>query len=182
MKLYFAKTYTLKEDNWAVEIIRHSAEQLPNNEPPGSCPKNKQDQLQGKESPQRMDHQPEPAQLRPKLMKIPRPAGQRYRAGPVSLARRSRHTRIQGFLSSGCTGSRQAAEYRELLPALLRPPNPSSERDRRDSPRCGGASPSAVGGDPLVWRNTKKGQTLRSDLEEAATYSPTGKPQYHRRE
>ena len=28
---------------------------------------------------------------------------------------------------------------------------------------------------------TKKSQTLRSDLEEAATYSPTGKPQYHRR-
>ena len=27
----------------------------------------------------------------------------------------------------------------------------------------------------------KKGQTFRSDLEEAATYSPTGKPQYHRR-
>ena len=30
--------------------------------------------------------------------------------------------------------------------------------------------------------DTKKGQTFRSDLEEAATYSPTGKPQYHRRE
>ena len=30
--------------------------------------------------------------------------------------------------------------------------------------------------------NNKKGQTFRSDLEEAATYSPTGKPQYHRRE
>ena len=29
--------------------------------------------------------------------------------------------------------------------------------------------------------STKKGQTFRSDLEEAATYSPTGKPQYHRR-
>ena len=28
---------------------------------------------------------------------------------------------------------------------------------------------------------TKKGQIFRSDLEEAATYSPTGKPQYHRR-
>ena len=28
----------------------------------------------------------------------------------------------------------------------------------------------------------KKGQIFRSDLEEAATYSPTGKPQYHRRE
>ena len=28
---------------------------------------------------------------------------------------------------------------------------------------------------------TKKGQTFRSDLKEAATYSPTGKPQYHRR-
>ena len=35
---------------------------------------------------------------RSKLMKIPRPAGQRYRAGPVSLVRRSGHTRIQGFL------------------------------------------------------------------------------------
>ena len=27
----------------------------------------------------------------------------------------------------------------------------------------------------------KKGQTFQSDLKEAATYSPTGKPQYHRR-
>ena len=38
-------------------------------------------------------------------------------------------------------------------------------------------------GDIRILRETKKkGQTLRSDLEEAATYSPTGKPQYHRRE
>ena len=34
---------------------------------------------------------------------------------------------------------------------------------------------------PQIRKHTKKGQTLRSDLEEAATYSPTGKPQYHRR-
>ena len=34
---------------------------------------------------------------------------------------------------------------------------------------------------PNAKRGIKKGQTLRSDLEEAATYSPTGKPQYHRR-
>ena len=45
MKLCFAEAYTLKEDNWAAEIIGYSAEQLPNNEPPGSCPKNKQDCL-----------------------------------------------------------------------------------------------------------------------------------------
>ena len=34
---------------------------------------------------------------------------------------------------------------------------------------------------PHAEKGIKKGQTLRSDLEEAATYSPTGKPQYHRR-
>ena len=34
---------------------------------------------------------------------------------------------------------------------------------------------------PHAEKSIKKGQTLRSDLEEAATYSPTGKPQYHRR-
>lgn len=48
MKLYFAEAYTLKEDNWAAEIIGYSAEQLPNNEPSRSCPKNRQDRLKEK--------------------------------------------------------------------------------------------------------------------------------------
>ena len=43
-------------------------------------------------------------------------------------------------------------------------------------------SPISRRGDIRILRETKKGQTVRSDLEEAATYSPTGKPQYHRRE
>ena len=48
MKLYFAEAYTLKENNWAAEIIGYSAEQLSNNEPPGSYPKNRQDCLKEK--------------------------------------------------------------------------------------------------------------------------------------
>ena len=186
MKLCFAEAYTLKEDNWATEIIGYSAEQLPNNEPPGSCPKNRQDCLKEK-GPHRgwiINRYQTNSDRSPKGFPVRR--GRDIGQAPFLL---QGDRGIQGFrdsLSPNCTGSRQTAEYRELLPALLRPPNPASESSlRRRSP---GRSPSrkrcsfARQGDIRILRETKKGQTLRSDLEEAATYSPTGKPQYHRRE
>ena len=56
---------------------------------------------------------------------------------------------------------------------------PQERRGIRDAQRCRGGPLCVNGG---RWRKIKKGQIFRSDLEEAATYSPTGKPQYHRRE
>ena len=96
MKLYFAEAYTLKENNWAAEIIGYSAEQLPNNEPPGSCPKNRQDCLKEKgptEDGSLTGTRPTQTEAREDSPS----GGERYRAGPVSLVRRSGHTRIQGF-------------------------------------------------------------------------------------
>ncbi len=107
MKLYFAEAYTLKENNWAAEIIGYSAEQLLNNEPPRSCPKNRQNRLKEKG-----------------------PTEERSSTGTKPAPTEAR----EDFPSSGCTGNRQAAEYRELLPALLRSPNPVSEGQLRDSP------------------------------------------------
>ena len=151
MKLYFAEAYTLKENNWAAEIIGYSAEQLLNNEPPRSCPKNRQNRLKEKG-----------------------PTEERSSTGTKPAPTEAR----EDFPSSGCTGNRQAAEYRELLPALLRSPKDSSGT----VPFAKEHSPISRRRDIRILRGTKKGQTLRSDLEEAATYSPTGKPQYHRRE
>ena len=134
MKLYFAEAYTLKEDNWAAEIIGYSAEQLPNNEPPGSCPKNRQDCLKEK-GPHRgwiINRYQTNSDRSPKGFPVRR--GRDIGQAPF-LLRGDRG--IQGFRdspSSGCTGNRQAAEYRELLPALLRSPNPVSEGQLRDSP------------------------------------------------
>ena len=60
---------------------------------------------------------------------------------------------------------------------------PQERRGIRDAQRCRARKRQVAfcvnGG---RWRKIKKGQIFRSDLEEAATYSPTGKPQYHRRE
>ena len=93
MKLYFAEAYTLKEDNWAAEIIGYSAEQLPNNEPPGSCPKNRQNRLKEKgptEERSSTGTKPAPTEAREDTPS----GGQRYRAGPVSLVRRSGRAEI----------------------------------------------------------------------------------------
>ena len=155
MKLYFAEAYTLKENNWAAEIIGYSAEQLLNNEPPRSCPKNRQNRLK-KRAPQRKDHQPVPSQLRPKPERIPRP--------PAAQATDKR--RNTANCCRPCSGLR-----------ILSPKDSSGT-----VPFAKEHSPISRRRDIRILRGTKKGQTLRSDLEEAATYSPTGKPQYHRRE
>ena len=144
MKLYFAEAYTLKEDNWAAEIIGYSAEQLPNNEPSRSCPKNRQDRLKEKGPHRgRIINRYQVSSDR-SSERFPVRRGRDIGQAPF-LLRGNRG--IQGFMdspSSGCTGSRQTTEYRELLPALLRPPNPVSEGDRRDGPLRERASPSVV--------------------------------------
>ena len=76
-----------------------------------------------------------------------------------------------------------AAQIRLLKHAQIRP----LKQIGRQSLACnsGFVPPRKVGdrfsGADSKSTSTKKGQTFRSDLEEAATYSPTGKPQYHRR-
>ena len=96
MKLCFTEAYTLKEDNWAAEIIGYSAEQLPNNGPPGSCPKNRQNRLKEKgPTEERSSTGTKPAQTE---AREDSPSGGAEISGrPVSLVRRSGHTRIQGF-------------------------------------------------------------------------------------
>ena len=66
------------------------------------------------------------------------------------------------------------------------PDTPRKQIRRQSLVRNSGFVPPRKAGDRFSGDNskitsTKKGQTFRSDLEEAATYSPTGKPQYHRR-
>ena len=59
---------------------------------------------------------------------------------------------------------------------------PQEQRGMRDARRCRGGPLCVNGRKRREMAENKKGQIFRSDLEEAATYSPTGKPQYHRRE
>ena len=178
MKLYFAEAYTLKENNWAAEIIGYSAEQLLNNEPPGSCPKNKQDCLKEKgptEERSSTGTKPAPTEAREDSPS----GGERYRAGPVSLVRRSG----PGIPRPPAA---QATDKRRNTANCCRPCSGLRILSPKDSsgtvPFAKEHSPISRRGDIRILRGTKKGQTLRSDLEEAATYSPTGKPQYHRRE
>ncbi len=66
-------------------------------------------------------------------------------------------------------------------PNTSQTPAPTGPRTTRSSAAAPQAPPKTPPPRPSH-TDTKKGQTFRSDLEEAATYSPTGKPQYHRRE
>ena len=61
--------------------------------------------------------------------------------------------------------------------------HPQERRGKRDARRCRARKRQvAFCVNEGRWRKIKKGQIFRSDPEEAATYSPTGQPQYHRRE
>ena len=186
MKLYFAEAYTLKEDNWAAEIIGYSAEQLPNNEPPRSCPKNRQDCLKEKgptEDGSLTGTRPTQTEAREDT-----PSG----GAEISGRPRFSCKAIEAYKDSGipCAPAAQAADIqrntvsccRPCFGLRIRPPNPASEGDRRDGPLRERDAPSPVEAISGSCGRQKKGQIVRSDLEEAATYSPTGKPQYHRRE
>lgn len=87
------------------------------------------------------------------------------------------------FAKSGSLVPQQANKDRPPYAAQIRP----LKQIGRQSLACnsGFVPPRRVGdrfsGADSKSTSTKKGQTFRSDLEEAATYSPTGKPQYHRR-
>ena len=182
MKLYFAEAYTLKEDNWAAEIIGYSAEQLPNNEPPGSCPKNKQDCLK------------ERAPTEDGSLTGTRPTQTEARkdspSGGAEISGRPRFSceAIGAYKDSGIPRppAAQATDKRRNTANCCRPCSGLRILSPKDSsgtvPFAKEHSSFSRRGDIQILRGTKKGQTLRSDLEEAATYSPTGKPQYHRRE
>ena len=78
------------------------------------------------------------------------------------------------------------AHAKRVQPPHFRPPRDRGISDSRGSGTAERSSPVGVDecDSPTAGShiNTKKVRSCRSDLEEAATYSPTGKPQYHRRE
>ena len=181
MKHYFAEAYTLKENNWAAEINGYSAEQLLNNEPPRSCPKNRQNRLKEKgPTEERSSTGTKPA---------PTEAREDSPSGGAEISGRPRFSckAIGAYKDSGIPRppAAQAADKRRNTANCCRPCSGLRILSPKDS---SGTVPFAKEhsffsrrGDIRILRGTKKGQTLRSDLEEAATYSPTGKPQYHRR-
>ena len=182
MKLYFAEAYTLKENNWAAEIIGYSAEELLNNEPPRSCPKNRQNRLKEKgPTEERSSTGTKPASTEARedspsggaeISGRPRFSCEAIRAYKDSWIPRPPAAQATDKRRNTVSCCRPCSGLRILSPKEITGTVPVVRRRCFFSRR----------GDIRILRETKKGQTLRSDLEEAATYSPTGKPQYHRRE